>query len=140
MTEQDGLSDIEELLAATGEHLAADDAEVGIVVLGGAAMNLLGLVRRTTRDVDVVALGEVTESDAGAPEIRRPESLPEPLERAITAVARDFGLSRHWMNTIAGLQWETGLPPGLETRLTWRRFGGLHVGLVSRADLVFFKL
>lgn len=133
------LSDIEELLAATGEHLAAENAGVGIVVLGGAALNLLGVVSRATRDVDVVAIGREDDRSDGL-EIRPPDPLPEPLQRAIRTVARDFGVPDDWMNTAAGRQWRTGLPPGLANRLRWRRYGGLHVGLVSRYDLVFFKL
>lgn len=133
------LSNIEELLAATGEHLAAEDARVGIVVLGGAALNLLGVLNRATRDVDVVALGQEDDSSDDLV-IGPPEPLPEPLERAVRTVARDFGLPDDWMNTKAGLQWRTGLPPGLEDRLRWHRYGGLHVGLVSRHDLIFFKL
>lgn len=135
-----GQSDIVELLTATGEHLAAEDEEVGIVVLGGAALNLLGVVHRTTRDVDVVALGEAPVPAGEDAEIRPPRPLPEALVRAIETVARDFGLPDDWMNATAGLQWRTGLPPGLESRLEWRRFAGLHVGLVSRYDLIHFKL
>ena len=39
-----------------------------------------------------------------------------------------------------GLQLQTGLPPGLERRIHWRRYGGLVVGLVDRYNLIFFKL
>jgi len=133
------LSDIEELLAATGEHLEVEKERVGIVVLGGAALNLLGVVSRTTRDVDVLAVGQENASSDEF-EIVPPDPLPEPLQRALRTVARDFGLPNDWMDTKAGLQWRTGLPPGLEDRLDWRRYGGLQVGLVSRYDLVFFKL
>jgi hypothetical protein len=44
------------------------------------------------------------------------------------------------MNAVVGLQWQTGLPPGLERRLHWRRYGGLAVGLADRYDLIFLKL
>ena len=47
--------DIEKALDALGELLTAEGTEFGIVVLGGAALNLLGIVERTTRDVDVLA-------------------------------------------------------------------------------------
>ena len=36
--------------------LAAEGVEVGIVVVGGTALNLLGIVQRTTNDVDVLAI------------------------------------------------------------------------------------
>ena len=38
------------------------------------------------------------------------------------------------------MQWHAGLPPGLETRVTWELYGALWVGLVDRYDLIFFKL
>lgn len=49
-------SEIESALQAVGELLAADDFRFGVVVIGGATLNLLGVVDRATRDVDVVAV------------------------------------------------------------------------------------
>ena len=49
-------AEIERHLEAVGELLSAEGAEVGIVVVGGTALNLLGVVKRTTRDVDVLAI------------------------------------------------------------------------------------
>ena len=46
-----------ELLAALGEQLADLGARLEIVVIGGAALLALGLVDRTTSDIDVLALG-----------------------------------------------------------------------------------
>jgi hypothetical protein len=132
-------AEIERALGAVGELLAAEPAEVGIVVVGGTALNLLGIVARTTRDVDVLAVVSST-AQAGSVVLAPPDPLPEPLRQAIVTVARDLGLSASWMNTVVGLQWQTGLPPGLERRLHWRRYGGLTVGLADRYDLIFFKL
>jgi hypothetical protein len=132
-------AEIERALGAVGELLASEAAEVGIVIVGGTALNLLGIVERTTRDVDVLAIirGGPT---PGPVVLAPPDPLPEPLRRGIATVARDFGLSEDWMNTVVGLQWQTGLPPGLERRLHWRRYGGLTVGLADRYDLIFLKL
>lgn len=44
------------------------------------------------------------------------------------------------MNTLAGLQWKTGLPPGFGDRVHWRQHGGLWLGLADRHDLIFMKL
>ena len=44
------------------------------------------------------------------------------------------------MNSAVGAQWKTGLPPGLEKRLHWVRFGGLGLGVAHRLDLIFLKL
>jgi hypothetical protein len=112
------------------------------VVLGGAALNLLGLIERGTSDVDILAFA--TPQTGARISTRRltkpPEPLPRPLLVAANIVARDLGLDANWLNTDASLQWRAGLPPGLEARVQWREFGTLSVGLVSRYDLVFFKL
>jgi hypothetical protein len=50
--------DIVLALTRVGELLAAAGQPTAIVVLGGAALNLHGYVRRATADVDVVALAQ----------------------------------------------------------------------------------
>jgi hypothetical protein len=132
-------SDIERVFAALGELLTAEGMDFGIVVLGGAALNLLGIVERATRDVDVLAITSSTLED-GLLSLTPPEPLPKPLKRAIDRVARDFRLPEDWVDTTMGLQLQTGLPPGLERRIHWTRYGGLVVGLVDRYDLIYFKL
>lgn len=129
-----GRTAVEAALTAVGERLAHANEPCSIVVLGGAAMNLLGIVDRPTIDVDVLARAD----DAGA--IRPPDPLPETLQRAITAVARDQGLLENWVNTTVADQWRFGLPPGLADRIEWRTYGALRVGLVGRHDLICFKL
>jgi hypothetical protein len=129
-------------LTLVGELLAAEGQEYAVAILGGAALNLLGIVERTTTDVDVLAFA--TPNPGGPPEpgtLHEPPSpLPEPLERAVRTVARDLELDTHWLNTGPALQWRSGLPPGLERRVRWRRYTALWVGVVGRYDLVFFKL
>jgi len=44
------------------------------------------------------------------------------------------------MNSEAGAQWDTGLPPGFEKRIRWLQFGGLSLGIADRRDLIFLKL
>lgn len=94
-----GRTAVEAALTAVGERLAHANEPCSIVVLGGAAMNLLGIVDRPTIDVDVLARAD----DAGA--LRPPDPLPETLQRAITAVARDQGLLENWVNTAVADQW-----------------------------------
>ena len=137
--EAEAIPGIERGLSAVGELLAAEGVEVGIVVVGGVALNLLGVVKRTTTDVDVLAIVPSL-TDTGEVALAPPEPLPEPLRRAIATVARDLQLPNDWMNTVVGLQWETGLPPGMGRRLHWRQFAGLRVGLADRYDLIFLKL
>jgi hypothetical protein len=126
--------DIRAALAAVGELLAAEGEEFSIVIIGGAAMNLLGLTSRPTRDVDILAWG------IGSEIVRPPQPLPDVLQQAIRAVAVRFDLPLGWLNTGPVSQWDTGLPPGLSTRLHWRDFEALHVGIIDRYDLIFFKV
>lgn len=128
----------ERALRAVGDLLKYEGEKVDIVILGGSAMILLGLVHRVTTDVDILAL--VDDTAPGVKLLTRPDKLPDALIRAISRVAGDLGLRPDWMNTAPGGHWDTGLPPGLENRLEWRDFGNLRVGLVSRYDLIFFKL
>jgi len=132
-------TDVERALDAVGQILQAEGAKFAIIVIGGAALQLLGVVDRATRDVDVVALGEPP--DANRPRLRDPgEELPDPLRRAREIVAEDLGLDSNWLNLGPALQWKQGLPPGFEDRLQWRRYHSLTVGIADRRDLIAFKL
>ncbi len=113
--------DIRTALIAVGELLAAEGEEFSIVIIGGAAMNLLDLTSRPTRDVDILAWG------VGGEIARPPQPLSEALQRAIRLVASRFDLPPGWLNTGPVSQWDTGLPPGLSTRLHWRDYGALRV-------------
>ena len=125
---------IAELLTARGERLALARAPVELVVIGGSALTILGLVERPTRDVDVVAL-----LDNG--ELRSATPLPDHVVEARNTVAADFGVDEGWLNAGPGdlLRW--GLPDGFVERLTRREFGtALTVHLASRLDQIHFKL
>lgn len=134
--------DIAEALGRVGELLAAEGHEYAIVVLGGAALDLLGIVNRKTRDVDILAFAKPRRGHAPSPDTveQPPIPMPEPLQRAARVVARDFELDEDWLNSESSLQWSAGLPPELATRLSWELYGSLWVGLVDRYDLIFFKL
>ncbi len=130
--------DVYRVLDAVGELLAANEERVSIVVIGGAELQLLGVIDRATRDVDIVA---VTRTPGDLQElVRPPEPLPAPLESAIAQVGSDFGLPEHWMNREPAGQWDVGFPEGFAERVEWRTHGGLDVGVASRIDLIFFKL
>lgn len=134
-----GSEELEDVLAAVGDLLQTEGERVGIVVVGGASLNLLGLIERTTSDIDVIA--RVRLSDDGPEQaLLPPEPMPEPLVGAVETVARDFDLPADWMNAVIGAQWELGLPPYLEEDLTWRTYGGLRVGLAGRRTLIALKL
>jgi hypothetical protein len=126
-------------LRALGEILASQGKHAAVVVVGGTALMLQGLVARVTRDVDVIAIShDPPEKDRKA--IEAPEPLPDMLTRAISRVARDYNLPEDWMNTTVGLPWKSGLPEGFEERIHWRRYNGLWLSLADRYDLIFLKL
>lgn len=123
------------LLSALGEQLERAEQEYDIVVIGGSALLALGLVKRATQDVDVVAL-------AGADGLVEPVPLPGPLAEACGRVARDFGLPADWLNSEAARDMvRLGLPSGFLQRCTVREYGpALTVRFASRYDQIHFKL
>ena len=136
---QTQIPDIHAALIALGENLAADGQQAAVVVVGGTALILQGFAVRATQDVDVIAIGQdLTKEEGWA--LEDPEPLPEALTMAIARVARDFNLPPDWMNNTIGLQWKTGLPPGLDQRVHWQQLEGLWLGLADRYDLIFLKL
>lgn len=111
---------------------------LGIVVCGGTALSALGLVMRTTRDVDV--LGAVLETQNGLT-IERITKFMEWLVEAANKVGRDFDLPENWLNLGPASQVESGLPEGFEKRLVKRVYGHfLSVYFISRLDQIHFKL
>jgi hypothetical protein len=137
-----GAPGIARALGLLGELMAAQGERLRIVVIGGAAMNLLGFVSRATTDVDILAFGAPgSEPPGDSPSIVEPPSpLPAWLMGHVRTIASDLGLDPHWLNTGPAGQWKQGLPPGLAARIQWRSFGPLEVGLVDRLDLIYFKV
>ena len=110
-----------------------------LVVCGGSALAATGLVHRTTRDVDIVAL---LDDDGG---LLDPAPLPPALVTAAGEVAFDLGLAPDWLNNGPssgdGGLFRLGLPVGFVERLSRQIFGDrLTVGFISRFDQVHFKL
>jgi hypothetical protein len=125
---------IDVLFGALADQLQALGSDFEIVVIGGSALTALGLVRRATRDVDLLAIAENGE-------LRLAEPLPPALLAARAAVAADFGLAENWLN--AGptdlLKW--GLPEAFMSRVVTRAYGtALTVHFASRFDQIHFKL
>jgi len=120
-------------------RLQENEAErVEIVVCGGSALILTGLVRRTTRDVDIVAL-------IRSGELASPAPLPADLVRAAREVAEDLGLDPNWLNNGPsrgeGGLFQMGLPDGFGGRLSSEAYGErLVVHFTDRFDQIHFKL
>jgi Nucleotidyltransferase of unknown function (DUF6036) len=124
----------DELLRALGEQLTARGERCELVVIGGSALLALGLVERTTKDVDIVALRSGDDLEGAKP-------LPDGLRAAGDLVARDFSLPAEWLNPGPTELLEFGLPDGFVDRLQRRDYGeALVVYLASRYDQIHFKL
>lgn len=122
------------LLTALGEQLAALGQRFELVVVGGSGLLALGLIERSTRDVDILALRSGDELGSARP-------LPPNLEVARDRVARDFSLPTDWLNPGPTDLLKFGLPEGFLDRLDRRDYGeALTVYLASRYDQIHFKL
>lgn len=132
--------EIEKILSALGEQLDAMNAAMPeLVVCGGSALNVLGLVTRTTKDVDVVAFTE--RNSEGNFHLKKAEPFPIDLEQAAKKVARDFNLPEKWLNAGPTSAVDFGLPEGLMNRVETRQFGkSLIIHFLSRYDQICFKL
>jgi hypothetical protein len=124
----------EQILSALGEQLAARGERYELVVIGGSGLLALGLIERSTKDVDIVALRSGDELDSADP-------LPAGLRAARDLVARDFSLPTDWLNPGPTQLLDLGLPDGFVDRLERRDYGAaLVVYLASRYDQIHFKL
>jgi hypothetical protein len=130
---------LRDLLQRLGQLLEAGGQSASIVIVGGAALSLLGVVERRTVDIDVIAIGS-------GPPLRPPErllvpgALPAAIMTEVARLTRDLGLPEGWINTDVTSGGQLVLAPGFAERVSWERFGGLWVGLTGRLDLIALKL
>jgi len=126
-----------EALSRVGRRLALADArEYALLICGGSALSLAGLVDRPTRDVDV--LGTVKSSEA---ESLATEDLPEEVLQAAQSVAMDLNLQVDWLNDSASVLHRLRLPEGILKRAHRHEFGPcLTVYVIGRQDQVALKL
>lgn len=122
------------LLGSLGEQLAASAERYELIVVGGSGLLALGIIERSTRDVDILAL----RSENG---LENAKPLPTGLQAARDRVARDFSLPAEWLNPGPTDLLEFGLPDGFVDRLERHDYGpGLTVYFASRYDQIHFKL
>ena len=103
---------------------------LSLVVCGGTALCALGLILRTTKDVDV--LGELL-NENNVLTIKPLDAFPDWLIQSATIVQRDFNLSTNWLNTGPKSQLELGLPHGFVERLIKKSYGTYLVGCGTAA-------
>lgn len=137
-------TDIElDAIESTFKHLnyrlkENDSDPIEIVVCGGCSLIVSGLVTRTTKDVDVLAL-------MASGNLLSPDPFPENLMIAAKEVAEDLGLPADWLNNgpsrAPGGLYQMGLPHGLEQRLQSKVYGShLTVYFIDRIDQIYLKL
>ena len=131
---QINVSKLNEALQLLNEQLILIDAPATeIVVCGGSALIATGLVPRTTQDVDIVALMK-------AEVLVDSEPLPDYLLNAAGNVGTILSLPADWLNNGPASQFQMGLPPGFQERLTTVVVGAkLTVHYIGRYDQIFFK-
>jgi hypothetical protein len=120
-------------LDMVGALLADDGQTVEVVVIGGGALLLDGVIQRPTKDLDAVAIVEDDRYQTARP-------FPEPLREAVIAVADLLGLAADWFNGGPTSQLRQGLPDGFASRTRRIAFGGLTVQVAGRFDQICLKL
>ena len=132
--------DIETILSALGEQLEGLSVEpLELIVCGGSALIFLGLVHRTTKDVDILAY--VKRTTSGGTSFFKATPLKEEFIAAAKKVARDFNLPENWINTGPTSAVDLGLPDGLMGRITTKKYGRkLTIHFLGRYDQIHLKL
>ena len=136
MIDKDNLDEI--LHALERQIEVHGGSPISLVVCGGTALFALGLIFRTTKDIDV--LGTVSEKH-GRISIKKISKFPKHLIDASIAVQKDFKLPEEWINKGPTSQVDSGLPQGFEKRLVKKQYGNyLSIYYISRLDQIYFKL
>lgn len=134
---EEKINDIFQLLDG---RLARNQSEpVHLVVCSGAALIGMGLLSRTTTDVDIVALLDDTHH------LIAPTPLPDSLSQAAREVAQTLQLPEDWLNngpsSDEGGLFQMGLPEGFLNRLHEKKYGShLTIYFIDRIDQIHFKL
>jgi hypothetical protein len=132
--------EVELILTALGEQLERVTAQtIELLVCGGSALNVLGLIQRATEDVDILAY--VKRNEGQEVFFVKAEPLSPELKMAAEKVARDFNLPEHWLNPGPTSAVDLGLPEGLMQRVITKQFGPkLVIDFLGRYDQIHFKL
>jgi len=123
--------------ALNSELMRLGVAHTDLCVIGGSALNAVGLVMRPTRDVDIVALGT---RDGTQFVLSKSHPLPDYLNAAAEAVAAQFVIDAGWLNAGPADLLDHGLPDGFAERLIPEDYGyALTVHYAGRLDQICFK-
>jgi len=127
------VAQLQEALESLGALLEDAGHPHELVLIGGGALLLLGLIDRPTEDLDAVARVE-----DGTWEGARP--FPPVLQGAIEDVAAALGIPPTWLNSGPTMVLKVGLPTGFAERVETRQYGALTLRLASRVDQIALKL
>ena len=112
---------------------------VELVSCGGASLNLMGWVSRSTSDVDIICAAVVDTN--GKVKLRPGIPLSPKFTELIAEVGHELGIKEEWLNFGPAPLVEFGLPLGLEDRLKRQSFGPcLALHMVSRLDQIHLKI
>jgi hypothetical protein len=126
---------LEKALELLGDLLADRGLYFELVAIGGGGLQLIGVIDRPTKDIDLVALIQGDKLVAVGP------NLPAALAEAVADVAGALHLPADWVNAGPASLLALGLPAGFQERLERRKYGrGLELSLASRFDQIHFKL
>lgn len=126
-------SELEAALRALGELLEERAVSYELAIIGGGALSITGVIDRSTRDLDIVAVVESGALHSAAP-------LPPVLAEAIADVAAYRGLAPTWLNNGPTSMIRLGLPDGFLGRCERRVYGSLTALFAGRIDQIHFKL
>ena len=132
-------NNLDEILKALERQIQVHDgAPISLVICGGTALFALGLIMRTTKDVDVLGTAS---KEHGQIIVKKINEFPKFLIEAANVVQKDFGLPDGWLNKGPTSQVDSGLPQGFEKRLIKKQYGDyLSIYYISRLDQIYFKL
>ncbi len=130
---------IENLLTALGKQIELmKEGPIELVICGGASLNVLGQIRRTTKDIDI--MGILKREKSGKLDVIE-AVLPQWFIDAAENVKKDFNLPENWINVEATSIVRFGLPKDFIKRLMKKNYSKvLSVYYISRLDQIHFKL
>lgn len=111
---------LEQALQTLGAVLSARKQHESLVLVGGGALVLLGLVDRSTKDLDVVACMRDDQ-------LREARPFSEALTEAIRDVAVALDLAPDWQNPGPADLLQLGLPAGFVRRAHHRDYGDMQL-------------
>ena len=127
------MTSLREALAVLGDVLEDRGLTHDLVVVGGGALLLKGLIDRPTQDLDVIARVQDNAWIVAEP-------MPPDLLEAVKDVAVVLELAPDWLNAGPTSLFEGGLPHGFPDRAEMYRFASLTVRVAARVDQIAFKL